>query len=640
VNTASNQVVTYDGTGDKYSIIQLTVEQFRSLGETNMTNFIATDSNTNMKFVATYKPARATVSRLQYEWLQPMHFKPRMTDLSAKALTSGHVQVKYTTTVRDVVTINFYLEANAPSITHISSSDPGCTVTVNNSTGLPTSTVSSMTLQNGEEKVCRYKLSYTEEYSCTDNCTGAPIVTATGLNELPITISHSSFPIFTQVDLSETYGAFNKPNAGFTVRFTRVDTQSFPTLNNTFGFNAGTSIPVYEITDNGVSPSAIGYYTASNINTGTSIANNGTDTAIEHAQMMFTLADGVQWDSLGTVNDDGYITATNVWAIPVFDAGVLLPTLAPVVAELSTGDSIVINNGDTVYTHSTTAPTDISPNSVFNVRLDLSSNRLDPLGVDVDVTSAQASFVVCAASTGIGSTNAVVLSSTSPASSTYITVPTNIADTSTAPVSASYSILCTFLAGPSVDQSTPTSITFTVYRNHMPVVTSVANTPSTGAKPVVTTKLTISVASEDLLDGDAVVDVLNKVASAFKSVDITYDTSRFRMISQELDLSDPYESRVLISVHVMDVPVSVANDYTNSINNNLSQLQSHSSTFVGAQSSQISQTCAQGCNSGDACGLCVTGTACEGDDCKENGTNAVGVSVAVILSVVAMLICM
>jgi hypothetical protein len=174
----------------------------------------------------------------------------------------------------------------------------------------------------------------------------------------------------------------------------------------------------------------------------------------------------------------------------------------------------------------------------------------------------------------------------------------------------------------------------------MPVVTSVANTPSTGAKPVVTTKLTISVASEDLLDGDAVVDVLNKVASAFKSVDITYDTSRFRMISQELDLSDPYESRVLISVHVMDVPVSVANDYTNSINNNLSQLQSHSSTFVGAQSSQISQTCAQGCNSGDACGLCVTGTACEGDDCKENGTNAVGVSVAVILSVVAMLICM
>jgi hypothetical protein len=480
-----------------------------------------------------------------------------------------------------------------------------------------------MSLQNGEEKACRYQLAYASDYACTGKCLDAPMITASGSASVPVSRRIGMLPVFVQVQLSATSGAFSDPNAGFAARFTSVDTQSFPTLANNFGFPTGHTVHVFEITDSAVSAAPVGNYTV----------------PVTGMQMVFTLADGLDWTDLGTVDEEGFFTSTNAWAVPVFDSGYLLPTFEAVIAKFTTSSftdySLTISNGEPIPTHTATPPAKIVAEKVFDVQFDFSMSHLDPLTATVDLSSARASFVACY----VGAANGKVLSFTTSETSAVVTIPASVADTTTTPLTATYSLLCKFVVDPYAETADPTSISFTVSRGTNTIFTHVVDTPTAIAGPVPTTKLTIRVSSDALLDDDAVFAILTKTANAFKNVDDDFDALRFLLVSQDLDLSDPYATSVVITAHLTDISVALANAYSTSANNHLSVLGYETCTLESAEKAEITSECTTGCHGGPACGICVYGNECDvaGEGCKENGAMNTAVCAYVVLSAFALL---
>jgi hypothetical protein len=551
-----------------------------------------------------------------------------MNEIRLENMSYGVISATYITTIRQETTISFDLGGldGYPLITGVSSADPACTVTNTNGNythGNYTSIVSSMYLQNGEMKICRYELTYAADYACTGKCIDAPVITASGSASVPVSRRIGMLPVFAQIQLSETYDAFTDPNAGFVAHFFRVDTQSFPTLANRFGFPTGHAVPVYEIAGHVVSSSPIGNYTA----------------PVTGTQMVFTLADDIDWTHLGAVNEEGFFTSTNAWAVPVFDSGYLLPTFDAVTAKLSTSSftdySLTISNGESITTHTATPPAMIVAENLFEVKIDFSTSHLDPLTAVVNLVSARASYVDCYDAHIDGN----LLKFTTDGAEATVTIPTSIADTTTTPQTAVYSLLCKFVADPYTDGADPTSITFTVSRTAKALFTHVVDTPSAIAGPVPTTKLTIRVSSEVLLDNDAVFAILTKTANAFKNIDDDFDALRFLLVSQDLDLSDPYATTVTITAHLTDISVSLANAYATSANSHLAVLGYDTCTLESSAKDEIASECTTGCHGGPACGICVYGNECDvtGEGCKENGARKVAVAVSVVLSVMVLL---
>jgi hypothetical protein len=141
---------------------------------------------------------------------------------------------------------------------------------------------------------------------------------------------------------------------------------------------------------------------------------------------------------------------------------------------------------------------------------------------------------------------------------------------------------------------------------------NVVSTPL--APPAInTTKLTLELDENTLLNSHDISEVFHVVAHGLHAVDKTFNISRLYMISQKLDLAagdDPATTLTLVT-HFADVTPDEANAAAPAIAKEL-EAKDYDVKSVEAVESTMDVKCTKGCD-GAACGHCVDGQRCENE---------------------------
>lgn len=458
----------------------------------------------------------------------------------------------------------------------------------------------------------------------------------------PSDTAHSFYEQITDLDqgaavvnVTETYGAFNSLNKGIALFVKASAYNGYPYISNTFSIPDGAEIPVFTVNETVISEDPIGVFKAGGMN-----------------RLYFTPADGVAFADL-IEEIDALYTFKDVWAVPIFDSGLLLPTVVDasveVVSGASSDSSLTISNGPATYSFASYTHDTIIGGESFNMTFEWTSTHFDDLQVRLDFADVPATIDTCVDIQG----NVLAVSTTNKiATASLVTV---FAETTDDLVANMFN--CTFTAFSSEDagETGATTATLSVYRSGEtePDVSKDMTIPAIKGSPVATTKLSVRIARDTLLPGKTVTAIFKAATTVFKGVDDTFTSDRFLAINQEIVTApltmatadpEPTYPYLRLSAHVTGVSVAEVDSLATDIGSSISDM-GYSVTVSPAESSEISDECETGC--GGECGKCIDGHACETSDdcfsacedgvCKTNSARAASVFAMTVVVAVALM---
>jgi hypothetical protein len=482
-------------------------------------------------------------------------------------------------------------------------------------------------------ETAEFTLSYAENYKCAGLCPDAPTISVYGAATPAIAKQLVNLAYFSPtMAYSETSGDFNAADVGFALTISRAATTELPTLANNFGLVAGQAVPVYAIVDEEVSTDAIGSFAP----------KAGDDTVLE-----FTIATGL--DETDIFEAKGPTFAAKTWAVPVFNAGHLLPTLtaAPVVVKLFDVvlDSLTIGNGLPTFTSEYSAPAEILSSTDFDFAVNFTSTHLDDLEIAIATAdTAVADIVACydthdAELTLVGSGNKVTFTAAH-------------ADTEAVPGNAFYEVKCTVtaVAYDAAAATAPSTVSVSVTRGSTTEQQIDVALPAVTRAPTATTKVTVDIDHDALLSAKILALALEKAARVLTAVSSAFTFEQFYVIEQELvtspapvALAADSTTSVVLSAHVVGISVADVDSLAASIGPELTNL-GLTATVRPAEASTMAYQCETECGPAD-CGQCLDGRACDAvEDCFstceagvcKSPNSAASISVYVVAAIAAL----
>jgi hypothetical protein len=452
--------------------------------------------------------------------------------------------------------------------------------------------------------------------------------------------------------LSHTYAAVSSSAAGFVLRFAHAPVTALPILAADIGLRQGMSVPIYQVTADAVIEPPIGAYVYANLSVSASHSPSVSGPALV-LSLSTPLAD------LGSTVD-GLFTPAFAWAVPVLDAGLLLPWLtnAPVQALSSTYASapLLISNSEPVYSLAVPPVHRLTQEMPCTVDVFLVVTRLEPMRLVVEYADAVADDPApeCGCDTGnVVEAEAVEDDDISDTGSDSDVGPLIVTASALVPITAAmdlndtsayYTCLCTATAlpwnrtrappaasahlypapgHPLYDASAPDTLT--------PLASVNISFPLVTRAPMKATRVTLTFTLPDkaelpatagLLSGAAVATALRVLVEAFMASAVGLGLDDFHDISQTMVESaaeaqtEVYSSNntvtLLLSASTTSFPVSAVPPAAPGVRALL--LSIGYDAALSAVETLLEADCAESC--GGACGGCLDGGRCaDGDDC-------------------------
>jgi hypothetical protein len=151
-----------------------------------------------------------------------------------------------------------------------------------------------------------------------------------------------------------------------------------------------------------------------------------------------------------------------------------------------------------------------------------------------------------------------------------------------------------------------------------------------------TTVVTFAISTDYMLSDQVIYEIMTRASHAFQSLDASFTKDRFMGIKQELDLTDPYNSVVKLSAHMVGISVEDANSAWDALRDELAPMSLYVDIYTPT-TGEIEDVCMQGCTASAGCGMCLYGDDCDvygGEGCKSSAA-AMPVSVAAVVAMIA-----
>jgi hypothetical protein len=487
-------------------------------------------------------------------------------------------------------------------------------------------------IKNGEDLNLSIDLAYVKNYDCIGVCADAPSVLVSSTNSVSLYSKLNTLSQGAPFTVLETYGAFNTAGKGFVLSVQAAAWGSFPVVQNTFGVPADARVPVYSVTEAEVSAEPIGAFVE------------------EDDELSFDPAQGKVFGDYIS-DENGVYTMKHVWAVPVLDAGFLLPTLADVAVEVSinmqSDNSLTISNGEPDYMGTPHPPASVVENAEFTMQVDFTSTHLNAITVAMGMGGIPATLDSCVDANDVD--KPVTLSD---GKFYFVELAKTDADTKIEVGKASYTLNCTLTASSRAvsEAATTRTIPVAIVTTSYPIFITSVELPAYSRGPTATTKITFDVAQDTLMTAKSIYAILKKSADLIKQVDNTFTIDRFLVIEQELVtpttdmvVTDVSTTTVVLSAHFTGVTVAQADTLAATIAPALVQL-GYSVTIRPADDASVPYHCETECG-GEECGKCLDGrscevaedcfSACKASVCASNTSAAIPVAIIAVVVVLA-----